>query len=184
MSKHERIWSRRRSVGELIKSSLRRIGTSARGVPPGSSTKACLKESVSRRVLIEALEPRLLLSADLLPIQGTIDVPGEVDRYAFTLSEPKQVLFDAEKSDSRLNWSLAGPRGTEVSSQSFSNQDSLLTLISGEYTLSVAGSTDATGNYQFRLLDLANGIGITPGTPISGALDPGSETSASSTIRA
>ncbi|MBM3522196.1 MAG: LEPR-XLL domain-containing protein, partial [Alphaproteobacteria bacterium] len=37
--------------------------------------------TLSRRVHFESLEPRILLSSDLTPISGSIDVQGESDRY-------------------------------------------------------------------------------------------------------
>src|SRR5262245_15438167 len=143
------------------------------------SRKKDLLGSVARRLLVETLEPRVLLSADVLPIQGSIAVPGETDRYAFTLNKDTQILFDSETSSSQLNWSLDGPRGNVVSSRAFSSSDPVdnfsiapLDLVSGNYTLSVQGVADATGTYQFRLLDLADASAITPGTPVSGTLNP------------
>ncbi|MEH2565659.1 CARDB domain-containing protein [Bradyrhizobium sp. AZCC 2289] len=134
-------------------------------------------------MLFETLEPRVLLSADLNPIQGSIAVPGETDRYTFTLSQEKQILFDSETPNSSLNWSLAGPQGNVVSNRSFTASDLVdasnvvpLDLVSGNYTLSVKGLADTTGNYQFRLLDLANATTIVPGTAVTGALNPGNET--------
>ena len=38
----------------------------------------------------------MLLSADINPIQGTIDVPGETDSYVFTVDQPKKVYFDSQ----------------------------------------------------------------------------------------
>ena len=139
--------------------------------------------SLSRRLDIEALEPRILLSADLLPIHGAIDVPGEINRYSFTLKDAKQLYFDAETNNSSLNWSLDGPKGAEVVNRSFTTSDSanlggspLLSLAPGDYHLSVSASNDTTGAYDFRLLDAANATTITPGQPVSGTLNPANET--------
>ena len=46
----------------------------------------------------------------------------------------------------------------------------------GAYTLTVSGSGATTGAYSFRLLDLAAATPLTPGTPVSGTLDPANET--------
>src|SRR5947207_8324215 len=43
-------------------------------------------------------------------------------------------------------------------------------------TLFRSGVGDATGAYQFRLLDLASATALTPGTPVNGTLDPATET--------
>ena len=143
-----------------------------------------LMTSVSRRLLVETLEPRVLLSADLVPIHGNISLPGQVDRYTFTLPIEKQVLFDSETNNGSLNWSLTGPRGTVTSNVAFNASDPVdngsalapMDLVAGTYTLSVKGVQDATGTYQFRLLDLANAAGLVPGTPVTGTLNPGTET--------
>src|SRR4029450_8829707 len=139
---------------------------------------AFLRETVSERVLFETLEQRVLLSADLLPIQGSIDVPGEVDQYTFTVADPKRIYFDAETNDSQMQWSLIGPRGTEIGTRSFTGSDAgafssgspVLDVVSGDYTLSIKGGGDHTGSYQFRLIDLANATGITAGSTVSGSL--------------
>src|SRR5688572_30434623 len=93
-----------------------------------------------RKPVFEALEQRLLLSAD---VAGNISVPGEVDKYVFTVAEEKQVYFDSQ-SNVALNWSLAGPRGAVVASRDFRSSDSweiggnpVITLTPGEYLLSV-----------------------------------------------
>src|SRR5205085_2417700 len=49
-------------------------------------------------------------------------------------------------------------------------------LPAGDYVLTVDGTGDATGDYQLRLLDLASAPPLTPGTPVSGTLEPGNET--------
>ena len=52
----------------------------------------------------------------------------------------------------------------------------VLNLIAGNYTLMVDGTVDHTGSYSFRLSDLASATPITPGTPVSGTLNPGNAT--------
>jgi hypothetical protein len=131
-------------------------------------TKQELLGSVSRRLFFETLEPRLLLSADLLPIQGSIAVPGETDHRAFAVMEDAHVLLEAQTSG-QLNWTLDGPHGNVISSQSAAASDpvgkstsSPLDLVSGNYTLSIQGVANATGTYQFQLLDLASAATATP----------------------
>jgi hypothetical protein len=131
-------------------------------------TKKELLGSVSRRLFFETLEPRLLLSADLLPIQGSIAVPGETDHRAFAVKEDAHVLLEAQTSG-QLNWTLDGPHGNVTSSQSAAASDpvgkstsSPLDLVSGNYTLSIQGVANATGTYQFQLLDLASAATATP----------------------
>ncbi|TKB72677.1 MAG: LEPR-XLL domain-containing protein, partial [Nitrospira sp.] len=114
---------------------------------------------------------------------GTISSPGQVDRYTFTLSQASRLYFDNLTVDSGFNWSLSGPKGLEVNPRNFTSSDSadfggapVLDLIAGAYILTVDASGDTTGNYAFRLADLAGATVLTPGTPVSGTLSPGNET--------
>ena len=79
---------------------------------------------VSQRILLEELEQRLLLSADLNPVAGAIDVPGETDLFVFTLDEKQTIYFDVQSSLAGLTWSLAGPSGTEVTTRPLDTTDS------------------------------------------------------------
>lgn len=126
---------------------------------------------------IDALEPRVLLSADLTPISGSIDVPGETDQFIFTLSQAKRIYFDSLANRADIRWSLAGPSGTIVNDRKLNESDAngltssgVLDLGVGEYRLSIDGAADATGAYAFRLLDLANAVAITPGERIDGTI--------------
>jgi large repetitive protein len=191
-----------------------------RKAPPGAA-----KPRQDRRLLLEALEPRILLSADLdllgttaltsslgtpapdvdlsasndasdydaalsaaseifaqdtgsAPVvSGTLEVPGETDRYAFTLTEAKQIVFDSLTQRSDIRWSLTGPFGSEVAGRRFDQSDSntlggstILSLGAGDYILSVDGDSAATGNYAFRLLDLAQATSVEYGQAVTGTL--------------
>ncbi|HEY7600478.1 MAG TPA: LamG domain-containing protein, partial [Candidatus Limnocylindrales bacterium] len=48
----------------------------------------------------------------------------------------------------------------------------VLDLVAGDYTLTIDAAGDATVGYAFRLLDLAQAPVITPGTPVTGQLNP------------
>ncbi|MBY0467445.1 MAG: LEPR-XLL domain-containing protein, partial [Burkholderiaceae bacterium] len=137
--------------------------------------------------LVEALEPRVLLSGDtVVPrVDGRIDVPGEVDKYSFSLKNDVRIVFDSLTPDSQLQWSLAGPNGTVVPPTSLRSADGVdlsgntaLDLKAGDYTLSVDGVADKTGDYSFRLVDLSKAQSLTPGTTVTGQLSPASETDA------
>jgi hypothetical protein len=110
-----------------------------------------------RRVapLIEALEPRVLLAADpVMPrVDGHIDVPGEVDRYSFSLKNDVRIVFDSLTADPQMQWSLQGPGGSVVPPTSMRSADSAdiggntaIDLKAGDYTLSVDGTGDHTGD--------------------------------------
>src|ERR1700676_4244756 len=108
---------------------------------PAAETK------LSRRFEFETYEPRILMSAALLPVHGSIDVPGQTNRYTFSLTDTSQIYFDSQTPNaSQIDWSLKGPTGTVVSKQSFANSDAnqvtgqaALSLAPGAYTLTIAG---------------------------------------------
>jgi len=114
---------------------------------------------------------------------GTIGTPGEVDNFTFNLVGDARLYFDSQTANAALTWTLTGPQGTVVGARPFTASDSfefinspVLELAAGSYTLTVDGSADATGAYQFRLSDLAAATAVTPGTSFSGNLNPPSET--------
>jgi len=123
------------------------------------------------------------LALDAL-VADSIATVGAKDKYTFTLSQWSLLYFDALTDDANLRWSLEGPGGMVVDSRVYNDSDAddvtdgnaVLELRPGDYTLSVFGYGNATGAYQFVLRDLANGTSITPGTPVSGQLNPANET--------
>jgi hypothetical protein len=144
-----------------------------------SGARAQERPPFKRKPVFQALEPRLLLSAD---IAGAIQVPGEVDKYVFNVSQDKQVYFDSRSSVS-MNWSLSGPRGTLVAGRDFRASDSwdvggnpVISLAAGDYLLTVDAPGDTVGDYSAKLIELSTAPTIIAGAPVSGALDPGNET--------
>lgn len=112
--------------------------------------------------------------------QGNINAPGQAHAYSFNLSEQTFVLFDALNANSDIRWSLDGPAGTLVNNRSLSSSDGSsgqapLKLASGSYVLTVRSTTDTTGAYAFRLLDLAAAEIIPIDTQLTRTLDPANE---------
>src|SRR5208337_2332230 len=104
-------------------------------------------------------------------VNATLSTPGEQDPYTFTLSTAAQLYFDSLTNNSNFQWSLSGPGGTAVSNRPFTSSDGyygpsdpVLSLPAGAYSLTVSGSGQAIGAYSFRMLDLAAGASVTPGT--------------------
>ena len=158
---------------------------SVRGVRGRRSRRRLANDTaLSSRFEFETLEPRVLMSADLLPVHGSIDVPGQINTYQFNLATAEQVYFDSQTPHSQsINWTLTGPRGTEVTNRSFENADAAnlpgtaaLSLVPGDYVLSVAGQGTATGAYDFHLLDLANAAPVAVGHTVTGQLTLGDNT--------
>src|SRR5689334_9669120 len=166
-------------VGHRLQSWLESVRLRARRRRLEQSVASHSLPPFSRRPLFEALEQRLLLSAT---IAGAIDTPGETDRYSLTLEQDQLLYFDA-LSNSNLNWSLSGPRGTIVPNRAIGSSDSsdfngnpMLSVAAGEYLLTVDGIGDATGTYSFRLLEPSDAQPVTPGAAVSGKLDPANST--------
>ena len=115
-------------------------------------------------------------------VKGSIAHAGQRDFYSFTLSQAKQLYFDA-LSNSNVNWTLVGPRGTVVSGRNFTSTDSgslggsaIYDLVAGDYTLIIDGNADMVGDYSFRVLDIAQATPLMPGTPVIGQFNPANET--------
>ncbi|PHR92220.1 MAG: hypothetical protein COA78_33630, partial [Blastopirellula sp.] len=113
---------------------------------------------------------------------GEIAVANELDQYEFTMGSQTLLYFDSLTSNFNLNWTLTGPSGTVVADRSFLYSDAVsisepaIYAFAGSYVLTVFGSGSTTGAYDFRLSDLAAATEITPGTPVSGDLNPSNET--------
>src|SRR5690242_18328566 len=149
----------------------------------------------ARPFRLEALEPRLLLSGSPLAPEeltlgtaknGAITVPGEQDRYTFTVPQPGLVVVDAlaasptsSSFNNYITWFLTGPAGNQIASSGFGfNSSDLMNLAAGDYLFTVDGTGDAVGTYSFRIQDVTHGTAtpLTLGTAVSGAtLNPASE---------
>ncbi|HZR18708.1 MAG TPA: CARDB domain-containing protein [Verrucomicrobiae bacterium] len=115
-------------------------------------------------------------------VSGAISSPGQHQQYTFALGSAARVYFDSLTNTSNLRWSLDGPTGNVVNTRSFSSSDAqsignpVLSLVAGNYTLTVAATTDNTGGYQFRLLDLASAAPLTLGAVVNASLTPANST--------
>jgi hypothetical protein len=120
-------------------------------------------------------------------VSGTLSAAGEVDDYVFAVAGPTRLYFDslAPSNSGEFHWSLLGPRGTEIADRStyysesyeFGNGNPVIDVpLAGRYQLRIRGNGNTTGNYSFRVLNLADGVAVTPGTPVTASLDPGNET--------
>ncbi|WEI17180.1 LEPR-XLL domain-containing protein [Acinetobacter proteolyticus] len=128
---------------------------------------------------VEQLEPKLLLSADLMPgvheISGHIEKPGEQKQYEFVVTEKTKFFFDGVNGE-KFNWSLKGKeKGLNFSPISLeADAHKFLELLPDTYQLTVDGEDDKTGNYSFRIfgesaalnlnLNEATDLKLTPST--------------------
>jgi hypothetical protein len=120
-------------------------------------------------------------------VNGTLSAAGELDDYVFDVAGPARLYFDsfAPSNSGAFFWSLLGPRGIEIADRStyssesyeFGNGNPVIAVsLAGRYQIRIRGAGNTTGNYSFRVLNLADGVALTPGTPVTASLDPGNET--------
>ena len=106
---------------------------------------------------VEQLEPKLLLSADLMPgvqeISGSIDQPGEQKLYEFVITEKTKFFFDGIDNN-KMQWNLLGSQsGSKFSTTNFTDQSHFfLDLQPDTYTLTVDALDDTKTNFEFHLI--------------------------------
>lgn len=123
---------------------------------------------------IESLEPRLLLSAEAMPavasIDGSIDQPGEQDRYEFVVTDKTRLFFDGING-AQVQWQLR-----QGQTSLFDNRDigaigdRFLALQPGTYQLNVDGVGDALSAYKFRLIGEDAATSVQANTAVVGQL--------------
>jgi RHS repeat-associated protein len=111
-------------------------------------------------------------------ITSRIDEIGEEDIYAFTATAGQQLYFDGISSTSgNIEAFLLTPNGSNIfprRGQDVSRDLNPITVPqTGTYQLVVNGSNAVTGDYSWRLLNIADAPLITLGTEIEGSLDDG-----------
>ena len=114
-------------------------------------------------------------------VAGTISELGEQDIYTFSGTAGQRLIYDATvNNNNTLLVRLFSPSGALVGSQIASDFDgSLVTLTeNGTYQLIVegsVGSTNSTGDYDFKLIDATAASIISLDTVVNGTLSPGQE---------
>ena len=115
----------------------------------------------------------------------SIDVAGGSQAFTFNLASAAKLYFDSLTDSEQFQWSLSGPSGAVVTDRLFdssdgsdvADQDVVLDLTAGAYTLTVDALTGVTGTFAFRLLDLATAATqLQPGINNTGSLAPAAET--------
>ena len=114
-------------------------------------------------------------------INGTLSSETQIDTYTFHLESNTRVYFDSFTVETHKQWSLKGPRGTVIDNQGMNQQDpnyniSILDLLAGDYVLTVYGREESTGNYSFKIKDVAKAVQIRSGKEVSNQLSPANET--------
>ena len=122
-----------------------------------------------------------------LPVTGTVVAAGDVAIYRFSVASARSVILDSLTWNDSLTLSLSGPQGQVYDSFGTGLTDRPLgnyldrgfysagrvDLVAGNYTLVIRGNNTAVGDFSLRLLDIAAASFITPGSVVSGQLNPG-----------
>src|SRR5271157_5313779 len=135
--------------------------------------------------VFENVDPTTALTLGT-PVSGpsaTIANPGDEATYTFTVSPGQRIYFDALGSYiANLNAVLTDPYVNTIFNHNASYDEGSYTLTYlGTYTLTVysSGTSRATGNYAFEVLD-ESAQTLTPTAtpaPVSGTLSPGTQAS-------
>src|SRR3546814_9363173 len=79
-------------------------------------------------------------------VSGSVGRAGAVNRYAFTITEPTAVVFDALTNNSQLRWQISGPSQTGAA-RAFTSSDSLnfsgnpvMMLQPGDYDIAISAT--------------------------------------------
>ncbi|EHJ10225.1 hypothetical protein CWATWH0003_5022t6, partial [Crocosphaera watsonii WH 0003] len=98
-------------------------------------------------------------------VNGNIASPGNQEVYTFTGSVGQKVVFDGLSSDDiNMNARLISPTGnTLLNSQNVNGDSNPITLLeAGTYELTINGGfNNATGDFSFQMLDVADATEIT-----------------------
>ena len=131
----------------------------------------------SFRVVIDPATPQPMTLDSL--VTGTIGLPGQQQRYTFTLAQPAKLIFDSW-TNSTFRWRLDGPNGTVVDNRGFNGSDSyhygsnpVLSLSAGAYQITVTAPGDAVGGFAFQMLNLASAPALALNTTVNSGLSPG-----------
>jgi large repetitive protein len=100
--------------------------------------------------------------------------PGERDEYTFTGKTGQHLFLDALVGNNNIHAKLIAPNGVQLFDNTLNiDFGSILLSDSGIYRLDIDANGATTGNYSFRLSDLAATPVLSNSTTTSGSLTPG-----------
>ncbi|MFN4170881.1 MAG: CARDB domain-containing protein, partial [Pseudorhodobacter sp.] len=150
------------------------------------NTNATLASAEEVMLSLRRAEVEAVAIATGATIEGQIGHPGDVAVHSFTRTNGGQVYFDSQTNNSGLEWRVDGPAGTVAGGSMASDNGAtqILDLPAGEYRLVISGARglfgqdNFTGDFRFRLIDLAGAVRVLPGSYLDVTLTPGNATRA------
>ena len=104
-------------------------------------------------------------------ITGEIRPAGDEDLYTFTGSVGQRIYYDGLTNDAGSYAYLISPSGQRTYITSTQSDRAPITLTeAGTYQIQIDNSSDTTGEYSFRVLDLASAAELTLGDVTTGTL--------------
>lgn len=110
-------------------------------------------------------------------VSGSLTVAGSIREYTFGGTAGQQLYFDTLGTDqSQFNWRVRNPDGSLLFTDALMrDRDTTILPASGTYTLTVDGTLNRTGSYQFQIRNVpaTTSTPVTFGQAVGGALVPG-----------
>ena len=122
-------------------------------------------------------------------VSGNLASSDQHDTYKIHLDQDSSLLFDSQTTLRGLSWRLQDTSGSTLFQSgmpyySYGNYyntyyapqaDVVQAVPAGDYVLSINADPGKSGNYAFRVSDLATATPIVPGAPVTGSLRPANE---------
>ncbi|MFY8200514.1 MAG: hypothetical protein ACOVLE_07585, partial [Pirellula staleyi] len=91
-------------------------------------------------------------------VAGSLTIPGQQAKYTFTGTAGQNLYLDVQNTDPfAFNWSMAAPNGSTVFNDALMRDLNTTTLpASGTYTITVDGTAESVGRFQFQLRNVPN----------------------------
>lgn len=89
-------------------------------------------------------------------VNGSLAISTQVDDYHFSANSGDTLFFDAQQGSAiNFTWQLTAPSGSVIfATSNFQDKDIITLTENGQHTLTIAGQRNASGDYQFQILNV------------------------------